>query len=405
MKIKIKLFLAVVIVYIAFIVVPIFNQLIPLPPGVMSIVLSGAALVLFPKAFYQRVTLWVIIYFVVMELFVMSGKKLPSLGIGDVVESRRVIIEMAYLLPIVSILCVLNYLKDINVIAKIRFGSIILISISFVIIVSLVLANPGIMRVPESELTSNDVLVLGLPNYTLMHAYTFLVPGQLYTIRKAKSPKIKIPMLLFLLATLFVIVNTQITTAMVLVLFFLILFFLFDVNSTQSSLIKVGLILFALLVLHQMGFFRVSADFLVDFFDGTAAQSKMEDFQSFVYGYTNSESNLDDRESRHIRSFMALFDNILVGGDISKLGGHSYLMDRLGGMGLIGFTPFAILLYHMVRLSYQLLLTKEQQFYFIITIIALLVFMYEKGLFGQEGYLFSLILTPCLLTYLPQKKA
>ncbi len=397
------IFLVVVMFYMACLIVPAFNQSLMLPAGVVNIIMAAVSFVLFPKAFKHRIFIWLALYFVVLEILSLSGHGIPSLGIGSVEESKRIIIEMAFFLPIVSLLCVLNHIKDYEVMGKIRWSSLILLAISFVFIVMLLMVNPGIMRASEAEVEMVNAKVIGLPNYTLMHAYVFIVPGLLYIIRYAKKIFVKLLVLFFLVVTLYVIINTQITTAMVLVVFFLLFFFVYDVKNRQKSILIIAVFVAVLMILNEIGVFRVLADYLVRAFDGTAAYSKMVEFQNTVYGNdTVGVTNLEDRESRHLLSLMTFFDNMLLG-DINKLGGHSYLLDRLGGMGFFGFVPFAMLLYHMIKLSYRLVSSIEQKSFYIVTILSLFVFTYEKGLFGQEGFLFSLVVLPCMLCYYPTK--
>lgn len=404
MKTKKIIFLTVAMIYMAYLIVPAFSQTFVLPAGTVNIIMAVVSFVLYPKAISNRVMVWLFLYFVALELLSLSGHGIPPLGIGSVEESKRIIIEMAFFLPIASILCVLNHIRDYDVMGKMRWCSIILLAISFLFIVMLVMADPGILRAEESEIGLEKVRILGLPNYTLMHAYIFIVPGLLYIIRYAKKSYIKLPMLFFLLVTFYVIINTQITTAMILVIFFLVFYFVYDIKDKQRSTIKIVGFIFVLMFVNELGVFRMLADYLVQAFDGTAAQSKMEDFQNAIYGNdTAGTSNLEGRETRHLQSLITFFDNMLVG-NINELGGHSYLLDRLGGMGLFGFVPFIMLLYHLIKLSYKLVTNVEQKSFFVVTILSLFVFIYEKGLFGQEGFLFSLIIAPCLLTYIPQKE-
>ena len=387
---RIIIFLAVVVFYIINLAVPLVNLFFTLPVGLINIVVFLVALFLFPKAFEQKIIAWLAAYFVVLEMFVLSGIGLPSLGIGTVEENKRIMIEMAYLLPIITILCVGNYLKDRRFYEIIGKASVILLVVSFLYYASLLLANVSVMRanVSEDATTANPLL----PNYTLMHAFVFLVPGILYKLKYGKL-KQKIFYSFFLLLTIYVIINTQITTSMVLVVFFLVFYFIWDESNYHSNFLKIFAVSFLMYALYEIGTFKSLADFLVNFFEGTAAEAKMQSFKDSLEGNTTGDSYLEGRENLHVKSLVSFFDNFLIG-NRKGVGGHSFLLDRLGGMGLVGFVPYAMLLYQMIKMSYKIVVDKKQKAYFTLVIMGMFVFFYEKGLFGQEGFLFSLIILP-----------
>ena len=139
-------------------------------------------------------------------------------------------------------------------------------------------------------------------------------------------------------------------------------------------------------------------DFLLRFFDGTAVEPKIEGFKYIYLGgdIESSGGHITGRMSYHDMSWLAFSENFLIGGS-SPVGGHSQIIDRLGGMGIIPFIPFIMILVSMIKMNLRIIRDMEQRMYYFIGLAAAFVLLYQKGLFGQEGWLFTMILMPGLI--------
>ena len=62
-------------------------------------------------------------------------------------------------------------------------------------------------------------------------------------------------------------------------------------------------------------------------------------------------------------------------------------------MGLLGGLPFLMIIVAFVRLFIKIL-SKEAKAFFIIGIVASLVYLYEKGLWGAESWLIMMVIMP-----------
>ena len=155
---------------------------------------------------------------------------------------------------------------------------------------------------------------------------------------------------------------------------------------------------FGVLFLHTSGFFIDLFDVLIDFFTGTAVLPKIEAFKNIYLNgdIENSGGSVTGRMNLHDMSWKAFGENFLTGGT-SSVGGHSSLLDRLGGMGLFGFIPFVMIIVSQAKMTLRLLRNSEQRVYYYLGLGAALMILYQKGLFGQEGWLFLVVLLPGLI--------
>ena len=195
----------------------------------------------------------------------------------------------------------------------------------------------------------------------------------------------------------YIIINTYVTTSLVIALIIIISALSFDIRNKTRSFIFIILLVLIIYILHISGIFVQLFDFLIEFFKGTAAHSKMKDFKTiYLTGEIGRTTNIAGRSNLHEKSWVAFFENILTGGS-SPVGGHSSLVDRLGGMGLLAFVPFVMIIAYHIRMMLQIIRDSEQRIFYFLGLGAAFTILYQKGLFGQEGWLFMMVLMPGLI--------
>lgn len=394
MPLKKKIFLAVSLLYILYTVVPIIPDVTGIEVWLVNLSTFIFIFILYPKAFANRVIFWFIVYIAVLVLYVLLGKPL-AIGIGTVADSRKLLIEMAYFLPSMSILSVIHYLKDYKVIRVISLSGLVFIIFSFLYLLPLMVFGNLSLRDALSLEMYQDITVTGVPGYALMHAYIIVLPGLLYAVKKFNMWQ-KWVMLGVLVLFLFIIVNTYITTSLVITLAVIVFYLLYDVRNKVKSFLLIALVAFAISILHISGAILQVLDYSIEFFEGTAAQGKMEDFKLiYLTGDVESASNVSGRSQIHAISWNAFANNVFFGS--SPVGGHSSLIDRLGGMGLFAFIPFLMIIFSQLKRNLLFIRDKEQRAYYYLGFLSALTLLYTKGIFGQEGWLFLMVLMPGLI--------
>ena len=112
-----KLFLIVSLLYILYTIFPLFGDLFSIPVWLPSLGAFLVMFLLFPSAFANKVFVWFSIYALVLIVYLFLGRPL-TIGIGSVVDSKKIFIEFAYILPSISILSILLYLNDMKTFFK-----------------------------------------------------------------------------------------------------------------------------------------------------------------------------------------------------------------------------------------------------------------------------------------------
>ena len=394
MTIKKKIFLITALLYILYLVFPLFADTFNIPVWLPSMAAVAVMAVLYPKAFANKTFYWFLVYALILALYLLFGRPL-TIGIGKVADSRKYLIELAYILPAISIICICYYLKDNNLNKQLVKWSILILFVSFIVAVPLMLRYSS-LRAALAE-TDEDVYVKGLPSYSLMHAYVLFLPVLCYGLKVLDGRK-KLWPLIGLLILCFVIYDTFVTTSLI-VTISILLFTLIYSEKHRIRFLLISIILVSIVfVLYKEGFFIPLIDWVMPAFKGTAVEFKLNDFKiSMMQGHITGGS-ITGRQDYHGISWSSFFSDPFFG--TSVVGGHSSLMDRFGGMGLIAGLPFVMIFVSFIRQMVKLYKTKTAKAFFWVGVLAGLTFLYQKGNWGCESWLMYVVLTPIgLLTF------
>lgn len=397
-----KVFILVSLFYILFTTVPIIADVFPIDVSLINLFSFIIIFSLYPQALINKSVFWLLSYGLVLFIYLVFDKPL-TIGIGTVTDSKKLIIELAFILPSLSILSVLYYLKDIKLIKIISTVTLIFIVLSFIYLIPLLISGKSSLRDAVSLEMYQSVKMPGIPTYTLLHAYLIIVSAILYGIVRLKSIK-RVLFLAVLILLLYIIYNSQITTSLVVAFALLVIAILYDNTNIRKSVFRISIFATILVLLIPTGIFIQILDLLVETFEGTAAESKMVDFRTiFISGNITDSSNITGRSNLHGISLKAFADNIFVGS--YPVGGHSNLLDRLGGLGLLGFIPYLMIIVSQMKMNLSFIKCREEKMYYFMGLFASFTLLALKGLFGQEGWLFMMVLLPGLIITMHNSKA
>jgi len=382
---KSNLFLVVALFYTLYMLFPLFADVARLPVWLPSMISVAIMFTLYPQAFRNKVFYWFLVYAAVLALFVMIGKPL-TIGIGSVRDNKKIFIEFAYILPPIGIYSILTYLKSYKLTRRYVLWSIIILYASFVVAVPLMLRYSSLRAALGEQ--GETLTIPGLPGYSLMHAYTLFAPPLCYGIRYTKG-KWKTINLIALLALSYVILSTYVTTSLIILSAIIAFTFLY---SSERSFLFWMFIFLLFYMCYELGFFIDFIDWLAPFFDGTAVAPKLEDIRKSMVEGQIQGGTITGRQTLHDISLHSFMENPLWG--TSVVGSHSSLLDRIGGMGILGGIPFLMIFITFTRRFRRLLFTKEAQAFFIIGIVASFLYLYEKGNWGAESWLMMMVMMP-----------
>lgn len=384
---------------------PIIPDITGIPVWIVNLSVFVVFLVLYPRAYTNPVIYWFLAYATILAIYVLLGKPL-TIGIGDVHDSKKIIIEYAFFLPSLSIFSILYYLNDFRIFKIISFFSLVFIVLSFSYLIPMILIKNTILRDALYLAQYNNIETFAIPNYSLMHAYIIALPAILYCLKTYKSWEKWVMMLAITVMSVFIIIHTYITTSIVVTFSVIVFALLFTEQNIVKSFLFIFPLFFIIYILHLYGVFVQLFDSLIEYFNGTAVQHKIETFK-YIYlnGYIlDVGESITARMNYHAMSWKAFSENILIGGS-SPVGNHSSLIDRLGGMGLLAFIPFIMIILSQIKMSLKVLKNTEQRIFYYLGVVSAFAILYQKGLFGQEGWLFMMVLLPGIIIMFRNEKS
>ena len=395
-----KIFVAIIFIYLAYVLFPMVKDLLPIPVGYVNIVVTIMILLLFPKSINNKTFRWFVVYIMVLGLYVEMGKNLPHLGIGDYDSRRLLIIEGAFITPSLAIWSVLKYRNEYQLYKIVTVISLFFVIIEILYLTPLVFRYDSLLR---STVEGNyDYHIIGIPRYALVHAYILISPVLLMLFFDSHR-WVKMFFLLVLLLFTIVIVKSDVTTLILILSLNIILSILFYYNRNKVNLIAIGAIIgTGVFLLYETGALYSFFETIGEWSRGTLFSNKMFSMGEYYSGDYYAGNIVDDRNALHRQSWNQFTKNILTG-DV-PVGEHSSILDRLGGFGLLGFIPYISIIISFVkteRNSYSNIMANR---FFILVIISIFILLYEKGIFGEEGWLFFLVICPSFFNLYNMRK-
>lgn len=385
---KERIFLITALFYILYIIFPLFADVITIPTWLPSMASCAVMLYLYPKAFSNKTFYWFLSYAFILLLYLLIGHPL-AVGIGILADSKKILIEYAFILPAVCIFCILFYLKDSILMSKLFMWSMGFLFVSFIVEVPL-LIQYGSMRAAMTE-EIEQIKIFGLPSYTLMHAYTLFIPVMCYGIKVFKGRN-RFLCLVGLVVLFFVVYYTFVTTSLIIMIAIVLFTIIYNERNEAMSFIVSVILLIIFLIFSNTDFLIGLIDMILPFFEGSAVEFKLNDFKDSLIQGQITGSSITGRMDYHDISRESFFINPIFG--YPRVGGHSSLLDRLGGMGIVGTLPFVMIIVSYIQQMIKLFTTRAAKLFFLTGIIAGFVYLYEKGLWGSEGWLVYMVLMP-----------
>lgn len=393
LTIREKTFLSVSLFYIIYIIFPLFADLTHVPEFVPAIVVLNSMYLLYPRAFGNKCIIWGIIYILLLFLCSLLGLPIFVNGVSSTLPYWwRIMIEAAWILPSLSIYVVLSFLDNKKIYQFMGFGALLLLVISFVYILPLMLENYNILR---EDISNYDIMrPIGLPDYTLMHAYTFIISSLCCCVKLLRG-KIRILFVIITVSFLYVIIRTSITTSLIVMLGTVLFVSVYNGYKHMQSMLKLTLLFCTIFFVYYSNVFLSVIDVILPFFEGTAIEFKLNDFRdSLLLGHLTGGSILG-RMDYHQISKDAFFSNPIWGSGIA--GGHSKFLDLLGFSGLLVFIPFFMTLISFYKDVSGKIFDRNIKAAFVASVIGVFIFLYQKGVFGSAGWLFMTVIVPTLL--------
>lgn len=394
MRSKEKIFIGVVLFYITCLFFPVITGLLHIPIWFPSIFVSVILLAMYPQVVLRNKTFyWLMLYFFIVFLFITFGR-VVKLDIGSSSSYSQLIIEYAFLLPNVIICLVLLYLLDIyRIVSVLGKSTIMIIIVSFVVLLVLI-GNVDLRMLSVAHENDIEAETPSFINYTLLHVYVFLIPVVYYCCVKINR-LYKYLCIVLLVLLLYVVYKSSITTCLVIGVVGFLLSISFSSKNKPGTIFFITVLSATFIVFYYSGVFVSILKGILPYFEGSAVESKIED-ALVLLSTGESSGSIAARENLHQRSWDSFFSSILIGGGVS--GGHSSLIDRLATMGLIGFIPYFMVYFSIIK-QWVKHFDRFGKRYYYVGVLSVVVILYSKGLFGQEGNLVFMVLMPLFIMF------
>lgn len=272
---------------------------------------------------------------------------------------------------------------------NLRFSKALLYCLFFIIFVEgfatfyMNLTEPNLLRnVVQSFIIDTDPSIYypyyqkGMASYSFAHSVAILIPPFTYIAKDAAKKKIiRIISVILLSLCLILVYLSGSTTALLLgaVAFILSMFSSRDRLSKNKKIIFFILLTILPFILSDTLVFGV-LNTLDEVLTGTYFHSKVSDFADFA-STGKTSGDIQSREILYAKSIMQWLQSPLYGtNDVP--GYHSALFDRLATLGLLGFIPLILFIYHQMKYTANKLNFGARIFYyegFLVGILLLLL--------------------------------
>ena len=330
------------IVYFSYLMLPIVRAYLPQSARyiVYLIVLSGAI----GGSLYFEFEEWqkIIIFLFVITIFTLlnyfgkwNGKISPS---SYFLENFLFWAGFFYLLNFKNIIP-----SDLAILVNL-FSIFTLITLTTTIVGNILYPNAS--RFLATNINTNiSYSRLNIGGYDFIYGLVILFPFFISFFRVLKGIRRTVALTLIML-TLSACFFTEYTTAIIICMIILLIELLSNIKNRALfwvSLIVVIIIFFVLR--NPFSNFLLSIKDFCKSFGLVSIAERIDNIRNVILGRTVS-GDAALRSSSYARSFRSFLNNPIIGciGEEPNLGGHSEILDTLGGTGLIGFTFFAVLL-------------------------------------------------------------
>ena len=240
---------------------------------------------------------------------------------------------------------------------------------------------------------------LGLANYIMPHALPCIIPILIIGIKVIKDKFTKWFMIASLIACLLLVYLSGATTPVLTAMIAVALGLFTNRKTGAKQLITLGVLFVLMYVIVTSEDIMLpllrNLDNLMN--NQGYFHSKIIEFENLiVYGETSGD--MEQREDLYMTTWNAIISNPIFGVD-SEIGGHSFLLDRWGALGLIGVIPFLCFLFSQVKM-FAKKISSAYFFYYYEGFFLTLLMLALKNVAGWESWLFLFTVLPLLTIYI-----
>ncbi len=353
-------------------------------------------LIISPQFFNTKTFVLFILYFIVVMMNYLSGDELyVSYRIKYIIQetaSLFITITMTYYV-----------LKN----QRYYLAYFILVIVSVILVWNAIatqiadIAQPGIVRLANSELIMGEsaasfmsLYAMGMTDYIMPHSAPILIPLAVMLIKDRSNKKnTRIVGGLLLYSLLALVFFSGATGPMLVAIIVTIMSFVVGKNGLKNNIQKLVIIFIISLPFIMNDTLMIN---LLDFLNDTLGtesyfHGKILAFQDQIR-YGESTGDVAERGDLYSKSLMTFLTHPILGAQHGA-GGHSVMLDWLAALGLVGFVPFVLMLFHSIKFSLRYI-GRNSRIYYMIGIIGAFLMLLTKGVSLWYMWFFLITVLP-----------
>ncbi|WP_170272235.1 O-antigen ligase family protein, partial [Clostridium tarantellae] len=295
--------------------------------------------------------------------------------------------------------------KDIKFHKNVMILILAIFFINIILSFNVLLKDSNAIRILATAKGNEYYSSLGASGFDITYSLVLIIPSLIYFISKCKW-SLKIIFSLFLTITLIYIYKSSYTIVIIAtILSICIYFFLSFKGFLRYIFVLLGLI--CTMWLLNPEFIYNTLTLLSEKIGDINISTRINDIGNLIKFNDNTALSLD-RLNLYNNSIQAFLQSPILGVFFINpnyvLSGHSTILDILGGLGLVGFVPFIMILYYSYKFSIRYI--KNSSYKKCIT-TSYIVFIFISTLnpqFAASTVMFTLLITVPLLYNLVNDK-
>lgn len=243
----------------------------------------------------------------------------------------------------------------------------------------------------------------GSAGYGYTQAMVIFIPVLAFHIKKNKRLLFSKSRLILVLTLIIITILRAQVFANILAMLVILLLSFSSSNKQKSFLRYIGLFMVIFYIIPNSFYIDVLRTSSEYFPRESNTHYKLNDFALFIENPEfNTSTGAGGRAERYpmlIEAFLAqpiLGDASYESNIDTYGGGHLYFMKKLADWGLLGFAFFIYMLYQIYRSISRKILDNEMNFYYFLSVLALVILGLMKNIAGREPWLFLIIIIPGL---------
>ena len=396
---KLLLFRYTVILFVIVETFSIFHGYVFNRVAFPMIFMSGISVIFYPKAFLDKQSFFLVLYFAIFCLFAYLGHTLADMGWATN--------EFLAPLSCLSIINVFLYNRDFYGLKMVTVTGLVIIVVNSLFTIPIAINDPNAVRMMVDYTVGGNIdsmqfyQKLGIASYGLVHAVPFLYPLLIYHLKTGGKKLYRLCYLVAIVVSYYMLTKASFGTALILSTFGILCAILLSENK-KRILVLVIILPFFLFLFFSDGLLVSGLNTIKPMFEGTEIEPKINDIVSSIE-YGGAEGQIGGRRDLYNMSWNTFFRSPLLGSlDKKQAGGHAYIPDRLAYFGLIGTIPLIMFFYFTFKKHY-FLIERRKRIYYLTSLLLFVLLGFCKNISGIENFLYLFVFLPglCLMEEIP----